>query len=103
MKNKNASTIGALPTVSQVGWVVLVRHTRLARRGVESSGRPGRYRRVVEKGCVAEPLPPLGGRYERRDDTHQALPQVFVEKFEGARPRQFGGRLVVTRRRVVVE
>ena len=28
---------------------------------------------------------------------------MFVEEFEGARPRQFGGRLVITRRRVVVE
>ncbi len=30
-------------------------------------------------------------------------PQVFVEKFESARPRQFGGVFVITRRRVVVE
>src|SRR5829696_5183496 len=33
----------------------------------------------------------------------QALPQVLVKEFEGARPRQFGGRFVVARRRVVVE
>src|SRR5262249_5157417 len=34
---------------------------------------------------------------------NQALAQVFVEKFESARPRQFRRLLVITRRRVVVE
>src|SRR5262245_54288213 len=34
---------------------------------------------------------------------NQALPQVFVEKFESASPGQFGRLLVITRRRVVVE
>jgi hypothetical protein len=33
----------------------------------------------------------------------QALPQVFVEKFDSAGPCQFGGHLVITRRHVVVE
>lgn len=33
----------------------------------------------------------------------QPLPQVFVEKFESARPGQFGGGFVISRRRVVVK
>lgn len=47
---------------------------RIARRGIESSERLGRYRRVVERtGVWLNRYRRLKVRYERRDDIHQAF------------------------------
>ena len=47
---------------------------RIARRGVESSERLGRYRWVVERtGAWLNRYRRLKVRYERRDDIHQAF------------------------------
>ena len=47
---------------------------RIARRGIESSERLGRYRWVVERtGAWLNCYRRLRIRYERRDDIHQAL------------------------------
>jgi IS5 family transposase len=47
---------------------------RIARRGIESSERLGRYRRVVERtGAWLNRYRRLKVRYERRDDIHQAF------------------------------
>ena len=47
---------------------------RIARRGVESSERLGRYRWVVERtGAWLNQFRRLRIRYERRDDVHEAF------------------------------
>ena len=47
---------------------------RIARRGIESSERLGRYRWVVERtGAWLNRYRRLKVRYERRDDIHQAF------------------------------
>jgi transposase len=47
---------------------------RIARRGIESSERSGRYRRVVERtGAWLNRCRRLKVRYERRADIHQAF------------------------------
>lgn len=51
---------------------------RIARRGIESSQRLGRYRWVVERtlSWLLKGFRRLRVRYERRDDIHQAFLQL---------------------------
>ena len=47
---------------------------RIARRGIESSGRPGRHRRMVERMLSwLNRYRRLRARYERRADMHLAF------------------------------
>ena len=45
----------------------------------------------------------MGLQLPLNQDSREFLTQVFIEKVERPRPRQFGRSFVITRRRVVVE